>query len=263
MELRPTIHREWLERVAAQDPFSHAYGRWDLDHLPNRVRFVSALDGEETVGYLLVWLGHPTRTVVHWVGSDPRARILVDALPSRPLVAIVPEVFQDVVVAARGPARPFTLLLLASDPALPSRASPHPPPSVTVRRLERQDHPDLSTFAFRQSDPVVAEYPTLDPGDEWIWGAFEQGRLLGVVRTAVRLEEVWLVGGVFVDPVARGRGIGEALIGAALASAREARVRVGLYVREDRLEARRLYERLAFRPMGRRTWLDLGAGFAP
>jgi len=40
-------------------------------------------------------------------------------------------------------------------------------------------------------------------------------------------------------------------------------VRVGLYVREDRLEARRLYERLGFRPLGRRTWLDLGAGFAP
>lgn len=263
MELRPTINREWLERAAAQDPFSHAYGRWDLDHLPNRVRFVSALDGDETVGYLLVWLGHPTRTVVHWVGADPRARILAEALPSRPLVAIVPEVFQNVVVAARGPARPFTLLLLASDGAVPSSPVVRAPSPATVRRLDRPDTPELSAFATRQTDPVVAEYPTLDPGEEWIWGAFERGRLLGVVRAAVRLEDVWLVGGVFVDPAARGRGIGEALIVAALASAREARVRVGLYVREDRLEARHLYERLGFRPTDRRTWLDLGAGFAP
>ena len=263
MELRPTIDREWLERSAARDPFVHAYGRWDLDHAPNRVRFVSALDGEQTVGYLLVWLGHPTRTVVHWVGADPRARILVDALPPRPLVAIVPEVFQDVVVAARGPARPFALLLLANETATPPPTGAHPPPNATVRRLERADHPALVEFAGRQTDPVAAEYPALDPGEEWIWGAFEGGMLLGAVRAAVRLPEVWLVGGVFVDPAARSHGLGRALVESALASARDERVRVGLYVREDRHEARRLYERLGFRPLGRRTWLDLGAGFAP
>jgi len=263
MELRPTIDRTWLERAAEKDPFAHAYGLWDLDHLPNRVRFVSALDGDQTVGYLLVWLGHPTRTVVHWVGSDPRARILADALPPRPLVAIVPEAFQDVVVASRGPARPSTLLLLAHDAGTLARTAPALPRSTAVRRLERGDTSALVEFARRQSDPVAAEYPTLDPGDEWIWGVFEAGKLLGAVRAAVRLPGVWLVGGVFVDPPARGRGMGRALVEAALASAREEGVRVGLYVREDRLEARRLYERLGFRPLGRRTWLDLGAGFAP
>jgi len=263
MELRPTIDREWLERNAARDPFSHAYGLWDLDHAPNRVRFISALDGDETVGYLLVWLGHPTRTVVHWVGADPRAKVLADALPSRPLVAIVPEMFQNAVVQARGPARPFTLLLLTNEPGSPPRSDLNPPVAASVRRLERSDLSELASFAQRQTDPVAAEYPTLDPGEEWIWGAFEQGKLLGAVRAAVRLTDVWLVGGVFVDPPARGRGVGRALVETALASAREERVRVGLYVREDRLEARRLYERLGFRPLGRRTWLDLGAGFAP
>jgi len=263
MELRPTIDRAWLERVAAEDPFVHAYGLWDLDHVPNRVRFISALDGDQTVGYLLIWLGHPTRTVVHWVGSDPRARILAEALPGRPLVAIVPEAFQNVVVAARGPARPSTLLLLGLDTALLPRSPPSLARATAVRRLERADHSALVEFAGRQSDPVAAEYPTLDPGEDWIWGAFEEGKLLGAVRAAVRLPDVWLVGGVYVDPSARGRGIGRALVEAALASGREERVRVGLYVREDRLEARRLYERLGFRPLGRRTWLDLGAGFAP
>jgi len=263
MELRPTIDRAWLERAAANDPFAHAYGLWDLDHVPNRIRFVSALDGAETVGYLLVWLGHPTCTVVHWVGSDPRARVLADALPPRPLVAIVPEMFQDTVVAARGPARPSTLLLLAHEPVATVRNPPRVPEPARVRKLERSDHTALVEFAGHQTDPVAAEYPSLDPGEDWIWGAFAEGRLVGAVRAAVRLPDVWLVGGVFVDPAARGRGVGQALVAAALASAREERVRVGLYVREDRVEARRMYDRLGFRPLGRRTWLDLGAGFAP
>ncbi|HXY12752.1 MAG TPA: GNAT family N-acetyltransferase, partial [Thermoplasmata archaeon] len=210
MELRPTIDRTWLERVAAQDPFVHAYGRWDLDHAPNRVRFVSAIDGDQTVGYLLIWLGHPTRTVVHWVGADPRARILAEALPARPLVAIVPEAFQDRVVTLRGPARPYSLLLLAKDPSEEPPGNPAAAPSVEVRRLERPDHSTLTEFSRRQSDPVVAEYPTLDPEEDWVWGAFERGILLGAVRAAVRLSDVWLVGGVFVDPSARNRGVGRA-----------------------------------------------------
>ncbi len=263
MELRPTIDREWLVHAAARDPLGHAYGRWDLDYAPSRVRFVSAIDGDQTVGYLLIWLGHPTRTVVHWVGADPRARVLVDALPARPLVVIVPEMFQDAVVSARGPARPFTLLMLANEPSAKPRLEAKAPPSVEVRRLGRTDLPALVAFSERQSDPMVAEYAALDPGEEWIWGAFGHGTLLGAVRAAVRLPEIWVVNGVYVDPNARGRGVGGVLVQAALASAREARARVGLYVREDRVEARRLYERLGFRPVGRRTWLDLGVGSAP
>ena len=263
MELRPTIDREWLERAATADPFAHAYARWDLDHSPNRVRFVSAVDGGTTVGYLLIWLGHPSATVVHWVAADPRASVLAESLPPRPLVAIVPEMFQDATVAARGPARPLTVLLLAHDPSLAPGARTHSPSSVEVRRLERSDHSALADFAGRQADPVAAEYPVLDPGEEWIWGAFDRGSLVGAVRAAVRLSDSWLLGGVYVDPGARSRGVGRALVEAALAAAQAARVRVGLYVREDRFEARRLYEGLGFRASGRRTWLDLGAGFSP
>jgi ribosomal protein S18 acetylase RimI-like enzyme len=263
MELRPTIDREWLERAGALDPFGHAYARWDLEHAPNRVRFVSAIDGDETVGYLLLWLGHPSAAVVHWVGSDPRARVLAEALPPRPLIAIVPEMFQDAAVAARGPARPLTVLLLAHDPKQEPRARAAPPSSVEVRRLERTDHPALTAFATRQADPVAAEYPALDPGEERIWGAFDRGNLVGAARAAVRLPEVWLLGGVYVDPSARNRGVGRELVEAALAAARSEGVRVGLFVREDRLDARRVYEGLGFRPTGRRTWLDLGAGFSP
>jgi len=263
MELRPTIDREWLERAFSEDPFGHAYARWDLEQFPYQVRFVSAVDGDQTVGYLLLWLGHPLATVVHWVGSDPRARILVDALPPRPFAAVVPEMFQDAVVKARGPARPLRVLLLAHEPTPAASPLPLPPPSFEIRRLVRTDQSALAAFAQRQADPVAGEYPNLDPGVEWVWGAFERGILVGAVRAAVRLPGVWLLGGVYVDPSARGRGVGRDLLRTALASAHEHRARVGLYVREDRQEARRLYGELGFRPAGHRIWLDLGAGSSP
>ena len=259
VELRPTIDRAWLEREAARDPLAHAFALWDLDQNPDRIRFFSAVEGETTQGYLLVWLGHPSATVVHWVGGGAHSG-LADLLPPRPLVAIVSSEVQDAVEVARGPAREHTLrgMIRTHEPSPDVAEAPG-----EVRRLAREDVAALATWARRQNDPVVADYPFLDPEAEPTWGAFEGRDLVGVVRAEVRLPRLWVLGGVYVHPSARGRGWGRSLVSAALAAGEATGARVALYVREDRAEALQLYESLGFRMAGRRIWLDLGAGLAP
>ncbi len=260
VEVRPTIDRTWLEGASAEDPVSHAFALWDLDRNPDRIRFFSAVRGPTTIGYLLVWLGHPVAPIVHWFGRGTDARALADVLPGRPCVAIVPEEAVPTVEAARGPGRRYSVLVLARDADAPIAP---PRPGGAVRPLRRTDVPLLSTWARRQSDPVVAEYPFLDPEAELMWGAFDGERLVGVVRAEVRLPRVWILGGVYVHDESRGQGWGRELVGAALRAAAAAHARVALYVREDRAAARALYERLSFRPVDRRIWVDLGAGLAP
>jgi GNAT superfamily N-acetyltransferase len=259
VELRPTIDRAWLERAAARDPLSHAFALWDLAQNPDRIRFFSAVEGETTLGYLLVWLGHPSATVVHWVGGGAESG-LADLLPPRPLVAIVPNEVRNAVEAARGPARAHGLRAMVR---MESPSAALSEPLREVRRLSREDVLSLATWALRQNDPVVADYPFLDPEAEPTWGAFEGRDLVGVVRAEVRLPQLWILGGVFVHPSARGRGWGRSLVAAALAEGERSGARVALYVREDRAEALRLYESLGFRSASQRTWLDLGAGLAP
>jgi len=116
IDLRPTIDRAWLETAAAADPIAHALALWDLDRYPDRVRFVSALKDERTVGYLLLWLGHPTTPVVHWFGTTEDARALAEGLPPRPMVAVVPEEMRPEVERARGPVTSHVLLRLVADP---------------------------------------------------------------------------------------------------------------------------------------------------
>lgn len=258
-ELRPTIDRAWLEREAARDPLAHAFALWDLTQNPDRIRFFSAVEGETTLGYLLVWLGHPTATIVHWVGGGADTG-LAGLLPPRPLVAIVSDEARDVVEAERGPAREHQLRAMVHARA-PSTTAEQPPPEV--RRLQREDVGPLAAFARRQNDPVVADYPFLDPEAEPTWGAFEGADLVGVARAEVRLPAIWVLGGVYVEPTARGRGWGRSLVSAALREGEATGALVALYVREDRIEANRLYESLGFRTEGRRVWLDLGAGLAP
>jgi ribosomal protein S18 acetylase RimI-like enzyme len=259
VELRPTIDRTWLEREAVRDPLAHAFALWDLERNPDRIRFFSAVEGETTVAYLLVWLGHPSATVVHWVGGGAETG-LAGLLPPRPLVTIVSSEVRDAVELARGPAREHALRAMVRTHA-PSPAGAEP--LRDVRRLTRGDVPSLAAWARRQNDPVVADYPFLDPEAEPTWGAFEGRDLVGVVRAEVRLPRLWVLGGVYVHPAARGRGWGRSLVSAGLTAGEATGARVALYVREDRTEAVQLYESLGFRSAGRRIWLDLGAGLAP
>ena len=254
--LRPTIDREWLEAAARGDPIAHALARWDLERYPDRIRFVSAVGPSGTVGYLLIWLGHPAAPVVHWVGGIEATEVLADALPPRPLVAITPIEAGASVERARGPARVRSLRVLA---ATASGATPESAGTPEVRRLGPADRLELDRFARAHADPEVSEYPGLDPQSEVLWGFFEREQLEGVARAAVRLPEVWMIGGVYVAPAARGRGAGLALVRAALAAGRATGATLALYVREDRTAALRLYERAGFRPHGRRSWIDAGA----
>jgi len=71
----------------------------------------------------------------------------------------------------------------------------------------------------------------------------------------------WMIGNVAVDEAWQGRGIGRALMEAALAAAsREGGQWVGLEVREDRPVALRLYQSLGFEPVGTLTELSRPAG---
>ncbi len=257
--LRPSIDRAWLERAAHDDPLAHAYALWDLDRYPDRVRFVSAVRGDTTTGYLLVWPGR-LALLVHWQGALREAPELAAQLPPRPVVVVAPEEVRGAVERARGPVRVHPVLSLVAAPAA-SVATRDPP--GRVRRLSPADRPALLALTEATEELVASGYPYIDLEREAVWGAFEDGRIAGVARTTVTLPEIWVLSGVFVAPNRRGHGLGRSLVGAVLADARVAQVPVGLFVREDRPAARALYDRAGFRPHGRRLWIDAGTGLEP
>jgi ribosomal protein S18 acetylase RimI-like enzyme len=257
--LRSTIDYRWLEEAAKADPMAHAYSLWDLTHYPDRTRFVSAVRGETTVGYLLIWLGRPALPVVHWYGSVPASSPLIEALPPPPVVAVVPPEVEPLVSRTRGAVAPRGILTMVRARGTIDRGIRR----VEVRRLTRNDRPSIGAWALRRPDPVVTGYAAGDPEGEHLWGAFEDGYLVGIAGAAVRLPSIWVVAGVFVDPLARRRGVGRALMTSIIEAATSAGAEVGLYVREAAREARALYEGLGFRPAGRRVWLEYSAELKP
>jgi ribosomal protein S18 acetylase RimI-like enzyme len=257
VEVRPTIDRSWLERAAAQEPLTHAYALWDLDRSPEAIRFASAVRGEETLGYLLVWFGRRDRPVVHWFGPAELFGALSLSMPAPPFVAVVPPEVERAVAAGFPNSRSSPLRMMVRP------AGRTEPPRGEIRRLTREDRPALAELLRVRSEPELGGYFGLEPEAEPAWGAFDGGRLVGVARAAVRLPRIWVVGGVFVEPGSRGRGLGRALVAAVVEEGERAGASAGLYVRDEPAAALRLYEGLGFREVGHRWWVDVHPARAP
>jgi GNAT superfamily N-acetyltransferase len=78
----------------------------------------------------------------------------------------------------------------------------------------------------------------------------EDGNILFKAQAACVHPLGALVEGVYTVPAARGRGVGAAGLSAVGAALLGKSPRLGLYVNEDNVAARRLYERVGFRPVG-------------
>jgi GNAT superfamily N-acetyltransferase len=250
--IEPGIDREWLLAQYARDPVGHAFARWDVDFAPTQCRFVTLRRDGRRVSYLLIWLGTPERPIVHWCGDPTPDRLLLEALPRRPFVALVPEPVAPDVPAARGPVVASPLLVLTRDRSTPVARERR---EHTVRRLARHDLTQLRSIAEGMDELLVSAYRSFDPETTQVYGAFLNGRLVAVARAQVILPEVWFVGGVFTSPSVRNRGIGGDVTEVISRAAEAAGATAALVVREDNAPARRAYDRIGFRPVGRRLHL--------
>ncbi|MCI4343738.1 MAG: GNAT family N-acetyltransferase [Thermoplasmata archaeon] len=253
---RPTIDRAWLESEARDDPILHAYALWDLDHHPGRVRFASAVTGATTLGYLLLWPLGDGATVVHWLGDAALTAPLLQHLPPRPLIVVCSEAAGPTIERLRGPAVVHAVITQIAARGTPPPDGAH---DGMVRPLTGEDRALLRTFAERQADRIGAGYTSIDLSIDPVWAGLEDGRIVALARPAVRLPHLWLIGGVYVAPAHRNQGWGRAVVRAVMAEADRAGAPCGLFVREDSAAALSLYQRLGFRPVARRLWIDAGA----
>ncbi len=126
---------------------------------------------------------------------------------------------------------------------------------ITIRELAAADTA-LATDLGRRAFHATPEQPDL--GDELgrsiarTWVAYEHDRLVGYVLGWVAADEAQLMS-IAVEPTARSRGIGKALLTRFLDElAREGVRSVVLEVRKSNDAARALYESLEFETLGER-----------
>jgi len=111
------------------------------------------------------------------------------------------------------------------------------------------------TLAQPDSYWIQITQSVTEPGGQVMFIGEEEGRAVGLAFGLFDKErrKTGHVGGMWVEPAARGRGVGRALLDAAIAWARSRDLdRMELWVTEGNAPAERLYQRAGFSDTGRR-----------
>lgn len=255
MELAEGLDPGVLAELSRRDPALHAFAVWDSVAEPARVRFVQCRQNGEHVAYLMVWHGDPAVPYVHWVGSASPPEPLAERLPPRPLIVVAPPDAEAAVLSARGPGRASRIWLMQR-----SRERPLPlrPGLPAARPLVPEDRAELDALADRNPESFATGYRGADLTRARVFGAFEAGRLVSVGRCQAEPPGIWMVGGVFTEPAARGHGAATAVTRRIVQAAAEHAADAALYVLADNTPALAIYEGLRFERVADRRWIALG-----
>jgi GNAT superfamily N-acetyltransferase len=131
------------------------------------------------------------------------------------------------------------------------RALADSPDAFARRFVDEQSQPDAHWLRLTESVTM--------PGGQVMLVAEDEGRPLGLAFGLFDKEHAKTghVGGMWVEPEARGKGAGQALLAAVIEWARTRRLeRLILWVTEGNEPATRLYERLGFADTGLRDALQ-------
>ncbi len=125
--------------------------------------------------------------------------------------------------------------------------------ALRIEGLKR--HPEAFSRDLDQEEALTVEAWRERYGGSVWFGGFVGGELVGLLafsrESSKKLAHTGTIGAMYVREAARGQGLADALIEAALAHAAGAVEQVMLTVNAENARAIKLYERHGFRPTGR------------
>jgi ribosomal protein S18 acetylase RimI-like enzyme len=241
-----------------EDSTRNLFAIYDLLEEPENTTTSLAIEEGRILGYLLRYSGlaHPTAIIR---GSRPAVARLLDEVQGQKMVLFLDSEARDMAEERLNPTSviPEDLMVVGPNGAkLPTRNP--------ARRLGPGDAPGILAL---YSDPE----PTRENPEMYakcaekhvVFGVFRDDKFASVAGTWTETEEGWIVGGVYTSPPHRGRGFASMATSAVTREALKNARQSTLFVVSSNEPAIRVYERLCYRKVGERLWVDLGTGIKP
>jgi ribosomal protein S18 acetylase RimI-like enzyme len=253
-----------LDAYLRKGLYANLYLVYDLQYeRKSRATFYIAEEHGSIRGVLLKYRGYPHSLAVI-LGSDDAVRPLLDNVGVEKMVLLAtPELSKVLGEKFPNASKSEVNIMLLDGPAA----------NLIVRHnVIRLGVDDTRVFA-RSLAYRVGE--NLEPAEDDVvearrllaanaaFGIFDGDLLVSRAISHVRLPEGWAIGGILTDSRYRGRGLATSITSALTQEALRYTNRVVLFVRANNAPAIHIYEKIGFRNIARRTWLDTGNGTSP
>jgi predicted GNAT family acetyltransferase len=253
-------NKQKIIRYAAADIIKHVFAFYDIQHDPKHTTTYAAFENNSVLGYVLTYTATDVPSIILECKEEV-AKALITHIPedhfimhtSPDLQSIVKRKFPDANVYLEN------WMLLRKNEANPQK-------SKLVKRLQtKEDAALLAQLILARKD---RPRKNLNRYKDWItkmpmFGVFEKGKLVSYAGSFIQLREVWMIGGVFTDPEHRNKGYALLATSAVTREALKEAESAALFVRSDNYPAIKVYEKIGYKKIGEKLWIDVGTGLKP
>lgn len=247
-----------LLNVLRKDAITHAWPIQDLTRWPERCKVFTSEEEADGPAFLLI-SGHPACRecpAVIMGGNPENAPALLKHLPKPPfIIRETSATFRPILEKALPKA-----IIYPEIQMVVTRDSFKRAPAPQARRLTVDDALALATFF---GNPASA------PGmGHWlrgatVYGVLVNGAITAIGSTMVELPDVWVLVSIETQREQRRKGYGTQVTSALTDAGLKKAPVVSLTVHSENAKAIGLYEKLGYRRVEDRIWVDNGANFGP
>jgi RimJ/RimL family protein N-acetyltransferase len=253
-------NRQRLVEYAKSDVIKHVFAFYDVQYDPEHTTTYVALKKDCLVGYILIYTATDVLSVILECEEDAAETLIAHAPDNRFIVHTAPNLLP--VIKRRFPnAKDYIenwMLVRKSEARFHS--------SRLVKRLRtEEDAAMLANLLLERRDrpermmSKYIEWVTTLP----IYGVFKKGTLVSYAGSFIQLPQVWMIGGVYTDSEHRNKGYALLATSAITDKALRHAEAAALFVRSDNYPAIRIYEKIGYRKIGEKLWIDVGTGLRP
>jgi RimJ/RimL family protein N-acetyltransferase len=258
-EIDETNKQPFLQSLKA-DVIRHVFAFYDLQYDPQHTIAYAAFENGELEGYILVYSAADVPSVVLECENRVAEKLLEHAPTSKFIVHAPPNLLPE--IKKRFPDAQHYV----EDWMLVRKNEARFFESGMVRRLRiEEDAVKLADLLLSRKDRPPG---TLAKYAEWIsrmpmYGVFTEDRLVSYAGSFIQMSQVWLIGGVYTDPDHRNKGYATLATSAITKEALTKAEAAALFARSDNKPAIRAYEKIGYRKIGEKVWVDVGTGLKP
>jgi len=242
------------------DVIRHVFAFYDIQHEPEHTTAYAAFEDENLKGYILIYTALDFPSVVLECEKDTAEKLIEYAPENRFIMHAPPDLLT--VIKRKFPSTKHYV----EDWMLIKKGEANSFGSKLVRRLWTED--DASMLAVLLSSREDRPRGTVKKYIDWIsktpiYGVFMNDALVSYAGSFIQLPQVWMIGGVYTHPNHRNRGCATLATSAVTEEALKRAEAAALFVRSDNYPAIRVYEKIGYKKIGEKLWVDVGTGLKP